>query len=169
MTELYVDPESRRELTFCKGVSNFTLFFSSLGSDLGGGWKRLRCCSCEFFKLFLLSDSNCDKNSNIFSIHETSKALNLNMLMHALIIYMSYPRQISHTADIMEKYSYLGFFIVYNYMVHCTSSPENTEFSRRTLTPSTVQFLIQIRAWDLKQTTLYLRYTVWTSKNGDKL
>lgn len=42
--------------------------------------------------------------------------------MHALNICVSYPGQLSHTADIMGKYYTvisIYFFIVYNYTVHC--------------------------------------------------
>lgn len=49
-------------------------------------------------------------------------------------------------------------------MAESTNTPEDTEFSQRILTISTVQFLIQIRDCDVKQTILYLRCTVWISK-----
>lgn len=49
-------------------------------------------------------------------------------------------------------------------MAESTITPEDTEFSQRILTISTVQFLIQIRDCDVKQTILYLRCTVWISK-----
>lgn len=81
----------------------------------GGGVKRLRCCSCEFFKLFLLSDSNCDKTVTFLAFMKRARLLIWICWCMRLIYACSIPVRFPHcryNGKILHCYIYLFFYSV---------------------------------------------------------